>query len=461
MSDSVRVLIPSGLLGFGYDKELFRSALEESPDVIAADGGSADPGPAYLGSGKSFMSRRSTKADTAPLLEAAIDLQIPLIVTSAGGAGAQAHLEWMVSIVREIARENRLSFALGIIAADIDKDYLASRARSEIIHGLGHVDHLSPRDVHRSAAIVGQMGWEPIVQTLKAGAQVVIAGRACDEVGIAAYPIYAGFPKEHALAMGKVTECGSDCLEIPMERGGDVPVFGEVEEDGFIIRPASTVEGSRATVASVCKHMLYEERDPLRVAIPGGVEDSSLAAFHQLDEGTVRVRGTRFVLDPTYKVKLEGSAFVGYRCISIAGVRSNEMIAQIDHILHKIRDMVRNHFSDLSQDNYQLHFRVYGKNAVMGSIEPERDRVPHELGIVVEAVAKDQDTADSVCKYVTGTCLLHMWYENNRSGCSGNIAVPFSPEEIGRPEAYEWSVYHLLEVSDPLELFPSRIEQVG
>jgi len=48
-----RVLVPSGVLGLGFDRDALRHGLTLSPDIIAIDGGSTDSGPYYLGTGTS------------------------------------------------------------------------------------------------------------------------------------------------------------------------------------------------------------------------------------------------------------------------------------------------------------------------------------------------------------------------------------------------------------------------
>jgi hypothetical protein len=460
--DEIKILIPQGCLGYHYNQELFVQALKHKPDAIAVDAGSVDPGPYYLGMGKSFVSRDATKTDLIPLLSAAMELDIPFIATTAGGAGGNKHLIWMADIVREIAEEKGFSFPMALISAEVDKEYLKRRAKKEIIPGLGHDGVLTPEIIERTSVVVAQMGYEPIVEALSQGAQVVLAGRACDDVGIAAYPIYKGFPTDYALPMGKVTECGASCLEGRTRRskGGSVPLFGIVRRDGFMIMPSPEATEALATVRSIADHMMYEERDPLRVIIPGGVEDSSDSTFEQFDERAVLVRGSRFIRDPVYKVKLEGSAFVGYRCVIVGGTRSREMIEQIDNILEETREVIRIHYKHVPAEEYQVHFHVYGRNGVMGSLEPNKDALPHELGIVTEVVASDQDLADSICHYAAGTYLHHMWYPGSRSDCCGNIAFAFSPLEIGKEPAFEWSIHHLLTAEDPLELFPIEMEQV-
>ena len=63
-----RMLSTSGLLGYGFPEEALRNGLERDPHMIGVDGGSTDPGPHYLGSGKTLNSRRAMKRDIKLML---------------------------------------------------------------------------------------------------------------------------------------------------------------------------------------------------------------------------------------------------------------------------------------------------------------------------------------------------------------------------------------------------------
>lgn len=71
-----------------------------------------------------------------------------------------------------------------------------------------------------------------------------------------------------------------------------------------------------------------------------------------------------------YTVKLEGARPVGYRTLSIAGTRDSIMIAGIDNILVEVRNSVEKNLK-IDPDAVKLNFHLYGKNGVMGKMEPE------------------------------------------------------------------------------------------
>ena len=113
-----RLLSTSGLLGYGFPEESLRIGLAREPHMIGVDGGSTDPGPHYLGSGKTVNSRRAMKRDIRLMLVAARERRIPLIIGSCGGAGGEPHLQSVAGIVAEIAREERLHFRLALIHSE-------------------------------------------------------------------------------------------------------------------------------------------------------------------------------------------------------------------------------------------------------------------------------------------------------------------------------------------------------
>ena len=113
-----RMVSTSGLLGYGFPEASLKACLARDPHMIGVDGGSTDPGPYYLGSGKPLNSRMAMKRDIRLMLMGAVSHRIPLVIGSCGGAGGAPHLALTVDIVREIAREEGLHFKLAVIEAE-------------------------------------------------------------------------------------------------------------------------------------------------------------------------------------------------------------------------------------------------------------------------------------------------------------------------------------------------------
>jgi hypothetical protein len=106
----VRMLAPTGVLGSGYLMESLEEGLRRKPHFIGVDAGSTDPGPYFLGAGRTAFSKQAYKRDITPLLQGTRKLNIPLAIGSAGTAGAEIQLQWTYDIIKEIAKENNLHF---------------------------------------------------------------------------------------------------------------------------------------------------------------------------------------------------------------------------------------------------------------------------------------------------------------------------------------------------------------
>jgi hypothetical protein len=446
---SITVLTPTGTLGYGFGAEALANGMAFGPDVIAVDAGSTDPGPHYLGSGEPLVSRFSMKRELTDLMLASRKAGIPLVVGSAGGSGCRRHVDWTTEIVREIAREQQLRFKLAWIYADIEGE----RVKRAIVRGevrdfeAGFA--LTEGMVEETVALVAQMGHEPIAAALDAGADVVIAGRSCDDSAIAAYPIARGAEPGLAMHMGKILECGAFSAE-PF--GMDVMV-GIVKDDHFLLEPGSRAR--RASVTSVAAHTLYEREDPFHQAGPGHAMDLSDCRFEQVTERRVKVSGSRFIKTDDYWVKLEGVRLAGYRSISIAGIRCPTMIERIDEILEDVRAEAIRYFAS---NAFEVGFHVYGRDGVMGHLEPRRRITSHELGLVIDVVAADQELAHAIAHHISGNLLHHHF--PGQFNTSGNLAFPYSPSEINAGPSYRFSVYHLMKLESPLELFPIHCEEL-
>ena len=206
-----RILSPTGIVGYGFPEESFLAGVAQKPDLIACDAGSTDPGPYYLGSGIPFTNATAVKRDMTLMLKAACELNIPLVIGSAGGSGADVHLEREVGILREIAKEQGLSFKLAIISAEFEKDELVGHLKAGRIEKLGPAPVVTEEDIRVSTHIVAQMGVEPIIKALDDGAQVVICGRCYDPAAFAAPAIRLGYDKGLSLHLGKILECAAIC----------------------------------------------------------------------------------------------------------------------------------------------------------------------------------------------------------------------------------------------------------
>lgn len=447
-----KILSPTGIVGYGFPEENFARGVALKPDLIACDGGSTDPGPFYLGSGKPFTNATAVKRDMTIMLKAARELGIPMVIGTAGGSGADVHVAREVQLLHEIAAENGLSFKLAVISSEFDKEFLIEQLHSGNLEQLYPAPEITEQDILDSTHIVGQMGVEPIIRALDEGAQVILCGRCYDPAAFAAPAIRAGYDRALAIHLGKLLECAAICAS---PGSGSDPIMGYLGSDYYRVEPLNPER--RCTPLSVSAHTLYEKTNPCKLPGPGGLLDLTECSFEAETDRCVRVKGSRFIPEDVPTVKLEGAKLAGFRTISICANRDPVFISQLEATLEGLKKRTA---ENLSADFcYRLDFIVYGKNGVMGSLEPAPEITSHEVCIVIDVVADTQEHANAVCSVARST-LLHYGYPG-RIATAGNLAFPFSPSDIPVGPVYVFSVYGLLRSKDPEALYRYSYEEIG
>jgi hypothetical protein len=446
----LRVLSASGQLGYGIPEAAFRAGLERMPHVIGADMGSVDPGPYYLGAGIMATSRRVSKRDLKLMIAGALSIDCPAILGTAGTGGGAPHLAATVDIIKEIAREEGLKFKLATIEAEIPKEMVKAAARAGKTRSIGPIGALTDAEIDGAARIVGQMGTEAFVRAIDAGADVIIAGRACDTAIYTALPAKLGLPMAPAMQMAKIIECASLCC-VP---GGREAMLGTLSGDSFVLESMNPTR--RATPMSVAAHSLYEQADPLSVTEPEGTLHLEDAKYEAVDNRLCRVSGARWVPAKRFTVKIEGATRVGSRAIFVAGSVDPVFIAKHKEVIAGVEAIMRDLVPPRPERPYDLYFRFYGLGVVNGRVPAT---LPEEIGIIVECIAETEEEARAVV--ATGKqYLLHHGFPG-RISTAGNIAFPFTPPELTAGDAYRFSVYHIMDVDDLAPLFPVTVEQVG
>jgi hypothetical protein len=211
----------------------------------------------------------------------------------------------------------------------------------------------------------------------------------------------------------------------------------------------------RCTVASVAGHAMYERSNPYFEHVAGGTLDMSECHYEQVGERTTRITGAIFRTAEEFRVKLEGAGKIGERYIGLVGIRDPYTIAHVDQVIEWAREKVRERFGETG---YELHYIVYGRNGVMGDLEPLKNRPAHELCIMVQGVAPTVALAAEVC--MTGTRQMFYARLPEVKGSAGSVAFALD-EVLHASPAYRWTVNHTLKCADPLELFPTHMATAG
>lgn len=444
----LRSLGASGQLGYGIPTPAFEAGLARAPDMIGVDMGSIDIGPNYLGAGKLAPTRVGAKRDLRKVLGGARRLDIPLIVGSAGSAGARPHLDQTLAMIREIAAEDGLRFRMAVVASDMPRDVLKAAVRAGRTRPMDTMPALTEADVDAASHVVAQLGLEAFCRALEADVDVVVLGRACDTGIFASIPAMLGFPPGIAMHMAKIVECASLCCT----PGGRDTILGVLDDDGFELE--SMAPNRAATPASVAAHSLYEQADPYEIREPAGWADLRAVTYRALDERRTRVEGAVFHKAERSTLKLEGATFVGHRALLLAGAADPRFIAGHREIFAAVAKVVRDLVCEDAPEDYRLNFRLYGVDGVRAWAEP--GAVPREAFVMGECIAPTPERAEEVIR-TTKQYLLHHGYEG-RLSTAGNLAFPFTPPELNAGPAYRFNVFHLMEIEDAASLFPVEVE---
>ena len=420
--------------------------------MICADAGSCDVGPVPLGADISSSPRQWQIDDLKTMLLASRRLGVAMIVGSAGDTGSNSRVDLFVSIIRDLAKKHGLArFRVGYFYSEVSKDALRRRILGgDAIAGLDGRPLLDLATLDATERIVAMAGIHPYIKLLDEGADVIVGGRSSDCAIFAAPAIRSGFPEGLAYFYGKVLECASFCAE---PYGGKELVLGEITMDD--VKVTALLPEQRCTISSVAGHAMYERANPFYEHFLGGHIDMSRCHYEQYDERTVRVTRPGYVPAAELRVKLKGAGKIGERYLGIVGVRDPYTIANIDLVTAWARQQVTERFGD---SGYELHFSIYGRNAILGDREPMKAAPAHELGIVVQGIAPTKAMAEEVCMIAT----RQMFYTRlpQVKGTAGGVAFLLD-EVMPASPSYRWTLNHTMRLDDPLELFPTFIIEAG
>ena len=248
------------------------------------------------------------------------------VIANAGGVNPLQCRDEVIEVARQAGLEGRAR--IGVITGDDLLEQLDELLALGIeLRNMETGEPLeSVRDVIQSAN--AYIGAEPMVEALRQGADVVIAGRTTDTA-----LTYAPMIFEHGwraddwdklaagVVAGHINECGAQAT------GGNTGVdWGSIDyvDIGYpIIESRANGEfvvtkhdglGGRVTVATVTEQLLYEMGDPAQYITPDCIADFRTVRLEQQGEDRVRVHGVRGGA-ATDMLKVSISYLAGYKAI--------------------------------------------------------------------------------------------------------------------------------------------------
>jgi hypothetical protein len=238
-------------------------------------------------------------------------------------------------------------------------------------------------------------------------------------------------------------------------------IMAWIRDDHFDVEPMDL--DVHCTPQSVASHTLYENADPFLITEPDGTLDSHGSRYEALNDRAVRVHGSRFHRAERGTIKLEGAELDGYQAIIIGGVREPFIIRQLDSWLaamqEKFAARVEEMFGGrLGRDDYDIHVRIYGRDGVMGKLEPLAHQVGHEVCLLFTITTAEEAATDAIAKTFAHFA-LHYPIPEWRGLISG-IAFPMAPSHVNRGPVYRFNLNHVVVPDNPMEMFRTEFMEV-
>src|SRR6201982_4130168 len=332
---------------------------------------------------------RNPEGGYDPLLEERMRAVLPLcaakgikIVTNMGAANPEA----AAKKTAEIARSLGLSKLK--IAAVVGDDVLDACKSNDlaIMEFEGTIKQLGNRLLSANA----YLGAEPMADALKAGADVVITGRASDPALFLAPMIHAfGWAMDDWNLLGQGTvaghllECAGQITGGYFDDPGykDIPdlarlgfPIGEVGQDGSLVITKVPGSGGAVTAQTCKEQLLYEVHDPKKYFQPDVGADFSQVSVEEIAPDRVRVSGGRGTKrTDTLKVSVGYvDSFIGEGQISYAGpgALTRGKLAL---------DIVRERLKLTGVATSELRFDLIGMDSLHGTQVSAHANEPHEV----------------------------------------------------------------------------------
>ncbi|HEX9106759.1 MAG TPA: acyclic terpene utilization AtuA family protein [Longimicrobiales bacterium] len=250
------------------------------------------------------------------------------VLANAGGVNVDACRDAVVAAARKGGFTGRLK-----VAAIVGDDILARLP--ELIRGghpLGNMETGEPLEavLDRVESANAYIGAGPMVEALRAGADIVITGRSTDTALTYAPMMHAfGWAADDwdrlaaGVVAGHINECGAQASggnflgdwRAVADTLGDVgfPII-EASADGSFVVTKHEGTGGMVTVPTVTEQLVYEMGDPHEYITPDVVADFTTIHLEQDGPDRVRVSGVRG-RPRTDKLKVSIAYQAGYKAV--------------------------------------------------------------------------------------------------------------------------------------------------
>ena len=408
-----------------------------------------------------LLQRQRSKNPQAGYVEDAIDFMTTMaetardrgtrLVSNGGGVNPRSGATVLAARLREAGLAGT---KIGVVAGDdllsrIDELLARGVSLENAVTGERGIDRIRKRIV----CVNAYLGSEGIIETLDAGADIVLTGRVADSavfVGPILQALGLGYDDPDvvaaAIAAGHIAECAAGCTGGMSSRFDTMPAMGRV---GFpIIEFARSGEfaitklpgtGGRVDEFTVKEHLVYEIGDPNRYPVPDGLADFTSLALREDGTDRVVVSHARGQPRPDNLKVLIGynDGWIGEGLLMFPWPRALERAA-------KAKQTLTERFERLGLRPQEIEWSLLGVNALHGPAAPPPSNPDalNEVGLRVAVRTGTREEADLVRRACS-----HMWI-------MGPGGTAFGVPMKARPVISLWATYV------PRELVPWTTEVI-
>lgn len=353
------------------------------------------------------------------------------VITNAGGANPEQAAGEVIKIARDFGMKG---MKIGVVTGDDVFPKLNELCDKGIKFpnldtGEEDLDRIKDRIVAANA----YTGSDSVIDALKQGAHVVIAGRISDNALYVAPVMYEfdwDFTEPYvdliasAITMGHIIECAECCTGGMSNIWQAVPdpwkigfPIAEFYENGETIITKAPDTGGLVCEWTIKEHLVYEVLDPRNYIMPDGVADFTSVKLKEMGDNRVKVSQAKGKSRPEQLKLCIGfkDGFIGEAQIFFPWPDALEKAKRAAKIVKERFDMI-------NLDAEDVRFDFLGVNAILGETVPIEDLDYNEVGLRVAARAQSFEEASKVRREIT-----HLW---TISSVGAHMGVPSQPRPV-------------------------------
>lgn len=304
------------------------------------------------------------------------------LLTNAGGVNPIAAKEEVIRIAKEMGFDQ---LKVAVVTGDnvLDRlEYLKKKGVSlNDLETNRTIDEIEEKLLFANA----YLGAKPLVEALRAGADIVISGRTTDTAQFLAPLIYEFNWSEEdwdelasGVFMGHLLECsaqstggnfGGNWWEVEKMDQIGYPI-AEIYPNGEFFLSKVEERGGLITAETIKEQMLYEIHDPTHYITPDVVMDISQVKLEEVASNIVKVSGVTGTPRPeTLKVVMGyENGFMGQVIVGFSWPDALKKAEKANEIIRKQVDRQRMSYSEIRTD-YIGHNSLHGPTVSQGSVD--------------------------------------------------------------------------------------------